>query len=88
VPLPARHRGGRRGYGAALSPREREVAELAATGRTNKEIAKELFVSAKTVEKHLIAAMRKLQLRSRFELSYRLGSAGTATEKDGDVPHR
>jgi DNA-binding CsgD family transcriptional regulator len=84
IALPARHRGGRRGYGTELSPREREVAELAATGRTNKEIAKELFVSAKTVEKHLIAAMRKLGLRSRFELAYRLEPVG----KDGGIPHR
>src|SRR5690606_6798670 len=37
--LPARHRGGSRGYGSRLSPREREVAALAATGRTNREIA-------------------------------------------------
>jgi FixJ family two-component response regulator len=45
----------RRKYGAALSPRERAVAELAATGRTNKEIAAELFVSTKTVDTHLSA---------------------------------
>ncbi|MGH9242898.1 MAG: helix-turn-helix transcriptional regulator [Acidimicrobiales bacterium] len=72
VPLPARHRGGRRGYGLALSPREREVAELAALGRTNNEIGAELFVSASTVKQHVAAAMRKLGARSRTALAHRL----------------
>ncbi|MFC4122874.1 ATP-binding protein [Nonomuraea zeae] len=69
---PVRHRGGPRGYGSELSPRESAVARLAATGLTNKEIAKELFVSAKTVEKHLGAAMRKLGLHSRAAIAHRL----------------
>ncbi|MEV3984383.1 AAA family ATPase [Nonomuraea sp. NPDC049758] len=72
LPVPARHRGGPRGYGSALSPREDAVARLAATGLTNKEIAKELFLSAKTVDKHLGSAMRKLGLRSRAGLAHRL----------------
>jgi DNA-binding CsgD family transcriptional regulator len=72
VPLPAVHRGGRRGYGATLSPRERQVARLAATGRTNKEIADVLFLSANTVGKHLAAAMRKLGVGSRTQLVYAL----------------
>ncbi|MGW0808255.1 helix-turn-helix transcriptional regulator [Nonomuraea sp. NPDC002799] len=84
VALPARHRGGRQGYGAQLSPRERQVAELAAHGRTNKEIAQALFVSAKTVEKHLAAAMRKLRARSRTELGRLLGDAAS---KDGGFPN-
>ncbi|MEV4542092.1 ATP-binding protein [Micromonospora echinaurantiaca] len=83
VGLPARHRGGRRGYGAALSPREQQVAELAATGRTNKEIAEALVLSATTVEKHLGAVMRKLSIRSRTELA-RLMAIGTG--KDGGFP--
>ena len=69
VSLPPRHRGGRRGYGPQLSPREREAAELAASGRTNSEIAAELFISVSMVEKHLDAARRKLGARSRTELS-------------------
>jgi DNA-binding CsgD family transcriptional regulator len=69
VGIPAQHRGGRRGYGAELSPREREVAELAARGRTNSQIAKELFVSVSVVEKHLDSARRKLGARSRTELA-------------------
>ncbi|MBB5801035.1 DNA-binding CsgD family transcriptional regulator [Saccharothrix ecbatanensis] len=68
VSLPARHRSGRRGYGAELSPRERQVAELAVDGRTNREIAEALFVSPNTVGKHMAAVMRKLNARSRTEL--------------------
>jgi DNA-binding CsgD family transcriptional regulator len=66
---PGRHRGGRRGYGPGLSPREREVAELAATGRTNREIASQLYVSTKTVDKHVSAVLRKLGLPSRAALA-------------------
>ena len=73
VGLPARHKGGRRGYGPQLSPREREAAELAAKGRTNSESAAELFVSVSMVEKHLDAARRKLGVRSRTELARQLG---------------
>ncbi|HEU0286683.1 MAG TPA: helix-turn-helix transcriptional regulator, partial [Nocardioidaceae bacterium] len=73
VSLPARHRGGRRGYGTELSPREREVAELAATGLTNKEIAEKLFVSVNTVKKQVSAAMRKLDVHSRTALPDQLG---------------
>jgi DNA-binding CsgD family transcriptional regulator len=70
VALPARHRGGRRGYGAGLSPRERQVAELAAAGRTNKEIAQELFLSTHTVAQHVAAVLRKVGARSRTELAH------------------
>ncbi|MFC7714527.1 helix-turn-helix transcriptional regulator [Nonomuraea recticatena] len=68
VAVKARHPGGPSGYGPALSPRELQVAELAAAGLTNREIGKELFLSPKTVEKHLSAALRKLGLRSRAAL--------------------
>jgi len=61
-------RGGRKGYGSALSPREREVLGLAATGRTNREIAAELVLSPRTVESHLAKGMRKLGVRSRRAL--------------------
>jgi DNA-binding CsgD family transcriptional regulator len=79
--VPARHRAGRRGYGDRLSPQERRVAKLAATGRTNQEIADELFLSPKTVANHVSAALRKLGLRSRTALAHRLARAG---EKDPD----
>lgn len=70
--VPGRHRAGRHGYGTELSPREREVADLAATGRTNKEIAVELFLSVSTVEKHLKAVTRKLGVRSRAAIARRV----------------
>jgi DNA-binding NarL/FixJ family response regulator len=72
VRVPARHGGGRRGYGSALSPREREVAELAALGRSNKEIAADLYLSVHTVARHVTAAMRKLGVRSRAGIAHRL----------------
>jgi DNA-binding CsgD family transcriptional regulator len=52
-----------------LSPSERRVAEIAAKGLSNREIAQELFVTLKTVEKHLSATYRKLEISSRDELS-------------------
>jgi DNA-binding CsgD family transcriptional regulator len=55
--------------GHALTPSERRVAELALAGRTNPEIARELFISRKTVEFHLQGAYRKLGIRSRDELA-------------------
>ncbi|RIQ23130.1 response regulator transcription factor, partial [Jiangella rhizosphaerae] len=70
--VPARHRGGRRGYGSQLSPREREVAELAAKGRSNKEIAAELYLSVNTVARHITTAMRKLGVRSRAAIAHQL----------------
>lgn len=60
---------GRPAYGNRLSPRELEVARLAAHGRTNAEIAGELFLSPKTVERHLTSAMQKLGVRSRTVLA-------------------
>jgi DNA-binding NarL/FixJ family response regulator len=52
-----------------LSRREREVLRLIARGYTYKEVAKELFISVKTVETHVSAVLRKLQLSNRYELS-------------------
>jgi DNA-binding CsgD family transcriptional regulator len=52
----------------ALTPRERETAELAAVGMSNKEIAETLFVTVKTVEWHLKHSYRKLGLESRKDL--------------------
>jgi DNA-binding CsgD family transcriptional regulator/tetratricopeptide (TPR) repeat protein len=59
---------GRKSYPDELSPRQAEVARLAACGLTNREIALELFLSPKTVENYLGAAMRKLEVTSRTEL--------------------
>jgi DNA-binding CsgD family transcriptional regulator len=56
----------------ALTLGERRVADLAAVGTTNNDIASTLFVSAKTVEVHLTRIYRKLGIRSRAELGRRL----------------
>ena len=53
---------------AALTASERRVAELAAAGETNRDIAQALYVTPKTVEVHLSNAYRKLGIRSRREL--------------------
>ena len=66
---------GRRGHGDELTASERRVAELAAEGRQNKEIATELFVSVATVEAHLTRIYRKLGVRSRTELAQALPKA-------------
>ncbi len=52
-----------------LSAREQEVMRLIARGYAYKEVAAELFISAKTVETHVSAVLRKLQLSSRYELT-------------------
>lgn len=52
----------------ALTPREREVLTLIAEGHTNREIAKALTISHKTVDRHRENIMRKLNLHSRVEL--------------------
>jgi len=53
----------------ALTHREREVLRLIARGYAYKEIAKELFISVKTVETHVSSVLRKLQLSNRHELT-------------------
>src|SRR6266568_4234699 len=52
-----------------LTGREREVLRLIAQGYTYKEIAKELFISTKTVESHVSSVLRKLQLSTRHQLT-------------------
>jgi DNA-binding NarL/FixJ family response regulator len=52
-----------------ITQREREVLRLIARGYAYKEIAKELFISVKTVETHVSSVLRKLQLSNRHELS-------------------
>jgi DNA-binding CsgD family transcriptional regulator len=55
-----------------LTPAERRVVELAVDGLANKEIARTLFVSVRTVEVHLKHAYAKLGIRSRTQLARRL----------------
>ncbi len=52
-----------------LTTREREVLRLIARGYTYKEIARELFISVKTVESHVSSVLRKLQLSTRHQLT-------------------
>ncbi|MEZ5155445.1 MAG: AAA family ATPase [Solirubrobacterales bacterium] len=63
---------------ASLTASERRVADLAAGGHTNKQIAQELFVTPKTVEVHLSNAYRKLDISGRRELAGALSDPRTA----------
>ena len=58
-----------------LTPSELRVAELAASGLTNRQVAAALFISPKTVESNLARAYRKLEIRSRAELGARIAAA-------------
>ncbi|MFE7431437.1 helix-turn-helix transcriptional regulator [Streptomyces tendae] len=69
VPIPYPWRGGRRSLGQTLSPKEHRVAALASSGKTNQEIATELFLSRRTVESHVSSALRKLGCGSRRDLA-------------------
>jgi DNA-binding CsgD family transcriptional regulator len=62
----------------SLTASERRVAELAADGRTNREIAQSLFVTARTVEGHLTNVFRKLDLESRDQLRDAIAPAAPA----------
>jgi DNA-binding NarL/FixJ family response regulator len=63
---------GRRNDADGLTPSEARVAELAASGLTNREVAATAFMSQKTVEANLSRVYRKLGIRSRAELGLRL----------------
>jgi len=62
----------------SLTPREHKVARLATEGRTNREIAQELFVTERTVETHVRHALHKLGVDSRREIAAALGGAAAA----------
>jgi DNA-binding NarL/FixJ family response regulator len=53
----------------SLTPSERRVAEMAADGPTNREIAQALFITQRTVEVHLTSIYRKLAINSRSQLA-------------------
>ncbi|AGB21361.1 ATPase,transcriptional regulator, luxR family [Mycobacterium sp. JS623] len=57
----------------SLTPSERRVAELAASGMTNKDVATALFISRKTVEANLARVYRKLGIKTRAELGRVIG---------------
>ena len=75
----ARHLG-RRGEadadGAGLSRRELQVVRLVAVGRTNREIAQELYLSPRTVDMHVRNILRKLDARSRGAAAHKAGELG------------
>lgn len=54
---------------ALLTPKEKQVAELVAQGLTNKEVAKELAITDRTVKAHLASTFEKLHVRDRLQLT-------------------
>ena len=60
------------GGGAALTDRERAIAQLIAEGASNPEIARQLFLSRKTVERHVSNVLKKVGVRNRAELAARV----------------
>ena len=72
---------------AVLTPREREMVALVATGLSNQEIAERMFLSPFTVRAHVQRAMTKLDARDRAQLvviAYRTGLAQAAPEAGTD----
>jgi DNA-binding NarL/FixJ family response regulator len=69
-----------------LTAREVRVALLAARGSSNKEIAAALFLSPKTIERHLSSIYRKRDLRSRTELAAAFAPVMAASEGDEPTP--
>jgi DNA-binding NarL/FixJ family response regulator len=61
----------------ALTPSELRIVRLAADGRTNREIAHELYVTLKTVEGHLSRAYPKLGIEGRAQLAQALAGETT-----------
>jgi len=72
----AEQRLGRGADDGALTRRELEVMRLVAAGRTNREIAEELFLSQRTIDMHVRNILAKLDCRSRVEASIKAGEAG------------
>ena len=71
-----------RGRDSELTPSEQRVAELAATGMTNKDVAAALFISPKTVECNLGRVYRKLGIRTRVELGRSLNPDKRGSVRD------
>jgi DNA-binding CsgD family transcriptional regulator len=68
---------------ALLTPREREIASLAARGRSSKDVAADLVLSVRTVDNHLANVYAKLGIAGRAQLAAALGIAESA---GGPVP--
>ncbi len=66
-----------------MTPRESEVLTLLEQGLTNAEIAERLFLSVKTIDHHVAAILRKLDVRSRGEAAAVSVRRGLAAPNDG-----
>lgn len=73
-------------WSASLTERELEVAELVAEGRSNREVAAELFVSVRTVEAHVGRVFAKLGVHSRVELALAAHRGHGSTDAPARVP--
>jgi len=73
--------------GSAITPREREILELLASGARNREIASKLFLSVHTVEYHVTHILQKLEARNRTEASIRAARLGLSSAR-GNVYQR
>ena len=71
---------GRSPSGGGLTPTEQRIAQLVAEGRSNKEVAAVMFVTAKTVETNLSRIYAKLGIHSRTELARRIAGGNPATK--------
>ncbi len=66
---------------SALTPAEQRVADLVVLGRTNAQVATELFMGQRTVESHLTRIYQKLSVRSRTELCRLLSTSGSSLSR-------
>ncbi|MYT28846.1 response regulator transcription factor [Streptomyces sp. MspMP-M5] len=80
---PATGRRARKQRDAVLTEREAEIAGKVAEGKSNSDIARELFISAGTVKTHVASIQRKLQVRNRVGIAVRAWELGYAT---GQLP--
>jgi DNA-binding NarL/FixJ family response regulator len=69
--------------GEQLTPRERELVSLVAAGASNKDIARRLTISVKTVKTHLTSVFKKLGLSTRLELAVAVGRSAAPQTKVG-----
>ena len=81
----ARTRSGRTQH-LLLTPSERSVAELAASGMPNRDVAARLLISPKTVEANLTRVYRKLGIHSRAELGHRMSQLLADDPTDEEMP--
>jgi DNA-binding CsgD family transcriptional regulator/tetratricopeptide (TPR) repeat protein len=85
--IPRGPRPGTRANAAGLTARELEVLQLLTLGRSNKEIADELFLSARTVGHHVSAILSKLDISSRAEAHARAEALNLLTDRSLSTPN-